>query len=516
VDVPLPVVLLAALPLAALAVLVLATRVGLGTAAWSVAAASALLALTVFGMTPIGVVLGAAKGGWTGLWILALVAPALLLFGVAESAGALDRLTDALQPLAPTPGRRLLLLAWVLPSFLQGVAGFGLPIVVAAPMLVRTGVPPVAAVAACMVGYQWSVTFGSMGSSFFVAAGTTQLDAADTGAFALKAAALLVVNLVVAGLLVLRRGDGRSPGTAEAVPAALAIALVMGVVLVGVVGVQPALGSTTAGLAGLLAAAALLPRRGVRPPVRPILVAAAPYLLLTALVVVVVGLPPLRGLAEQVGVLAPAFPDTTAAYGHYNAPVFAHQPFRPLLHPGLYLLLAAGAGAVLYRRLGWRGGGPRAVFRAWAARAGRTATSLLGLTVLAGVLVDSGMLAALAGALTDLLGPAYTAVAPVVGATGTIMTGSTTASNALLAPLQAGAAGRLGVDATTLLAAQTAGGNVGNALAPVNALVAAAAVGVAGQEGAILRRAARDALPLLALTAAGVVVLALLPAPWLP
>jgi acyl-CoA carboxylase subunit beta len=116
------------------------------------------------------------------------------------------------RPLAPTEGRRLLLLAWILPSFLQGAAGFGAPIAMSAPMLVRRGMAPVAAVAACLIGYQWSVTFGSMGSSYFMAEATARLSSADAGSFALRAGVIvLAVSAVLSGLLVLTRGR-RSPG----------------------------------------------------------------------------------------------------------------------------------------------------------------------------------------------------------------------------------------------------------------------------------------------------------------
>lgn len=494
--------LVAAAPIVVLAVVVLATRIGLGVASWALTAGTALLALTVFGMTPAGLAGGAAKGLWTGLWILALVAPALLLYQVTESSGAFDHLSDALRPMTATPGLALLLLAWVFPSFLQGVAGFGVPVVVAAPMLVRAGFPAVNAVAACLVGYHWSVTFGSMGSSFFVAAGTAQLDAADTRRFALMAAALLVANGLAAALLLLRRERAASAGT---VWRACALMGVMGVVLAATVTVQPALGSTAAGLAGLLAAGLILPARGDRPAWGRMLSAAAPYVGLTLLVVAVFGVPALRELAGRLPALAPSLPQTAAAFGHVNAAVEAHQPLRPLLHPGPYLLLAALGGALLFRSYGWLAGG---VVRPWLRRTRGTAVSLLGLTTLAGVMVDAGMISAVAQALSAALGGLYPLVAPAIGGLGTVLTGSTTASNALLAPLQAEAATHLGIDATTLLAAQTAGGNVGNAVTPLNALVAAAAVGAAGSEGAILRRALRDALPLLALLTAGVWLLA--------
>lgn len=508
-DAPAWVGLVAAAPLALLAALVLATRAGLGVSAWTVAATTAALAGTTFGLRPGPLAYAAAKGAWTGVWILLIVVPALLLFQVAESSGAFEVLSGALETVAPTRGRLLLLVAWVFPSFLQGVAGFGVPVVIAAPMLVRAGMQPVAAVVACFVGYHWAVTFGSMGSSFFVAAGAAQLDASEAAAFALRAAGLLAVHAVAAGLWLLA-GGARSE-LRQALPHALAIGAVMGGTLVGVAVTQPALASTTAGLAGLGAAALLLPERGKRPDWGTLLRATAPYLLLCALVLAAFGVPPVKALAGKIPPVAPAFPLTRAAFGHVNAAVPEHQPLRPLLHPGVYLLIAAGASALGYRRLG---GQARAiatgeVARAWLRNSRTAAVSLIGLTVLAGVMVDAGMIEALAGSLTRALGPAYAALAPAVGAVGTVMTNSTTAANALLAPLQASAAGRLGLPEPTLLAAQTVGGSVGKILAPVDALVAITAAGSPGEEGAVLRAGLLPTLLLVLLASAGTWLLTL-------
>src|SRR5690606_30758458 len=98
---------------------------------------------------------------------------------------------------------RLLLLAWIFPSFIQGVAGFGTPIAICAPLLLLLGYDKVRAVVLPLVGYHWSVTFGSMGASFYMASLTADLTASAQDRLALHASGLLAVNLLVAGVLVL-------------------------------------------------------------------------------------------------------------------------------------------------------------------------------------------------------------------------------------------------------------------------------------------------------------------------
>ena len=445
----------------------------------------ALLAVTVFGLDLAEVGVAVVRGTWTGTWILLIVVPALLLFEVLDRSGALAQLSSTVDELAPTEGRQVLLVAWILPSFLQGAAGFGVPIAMAAPLLVRRGWSPVAAVATCLVGYQWSVTFGSMGSSYFMAEATARLTPDDAADFALRAGVVLAVSALVAGVLVLRR-TRRRPGDLWRL---VVLGAVMGLVLVATVSAQPALGSTAAGLAGLVAAWWLLPDRGARrPDGRPLAVAALPYLVLTVTAGVALGVPRIRGTVTELGVLAPTLPGSTAAFGFSTPDATVTPAFVPLAHPLPYLLLAVAVGVLAYRRRGWwPPGAGRAAVSGWLRRSRSVSASVLGLTVLAAVLVEAGMISAIAQALTGVLGLAFVAISAPLGAFGTMLTGSTTASNALFAPLQADVAGGLGVPAPVLLAAQTAGGNVGNVLAPIVAAVGLTAAGARGREGEVLR-----------------------------
>jgi hypothetical protein len=120
----------------------------------------------------------------------------------------------------------------------------------------------------------------------------------------------------------------------------------MGVTLVAVVSVQPALGSTAAGLAGLLACWWLLPARGTeRPEGRLLAVAAAPYVVLTVSATIGFAFPPVRALFERVPTIAPVLPGSTASFGFATADAAVTPAFRPLLHPLPYVLLAAVVGA---------------------------------------------------------------------------------------------------------------------------------------------------------------------------
>ncbi|MEX2486087.1 MAG: L-lactate permease [Nitriliruptoraceae bacterium] len=481
---PLWAVAVSTVPLVLLAVMVLRSM-PVTRSAWIAVGVAGVLALAVFGLDLGELAVAMLRGTWTGTWILLIVLPSLFLYEILDRSGALEQLAQASDQIAPTEGRRLLLIAWVFPSFLQGVAGFGAPIAMSAPLLVRRGMPPVAAVAACMIGYQWSVTFGSMGSSYFMAEATARLAEPDARVFATRTAITLGITAIVSGLIVLTRGVRSAGDTWRA----LVIGVIMAATLFVVVSVQPALGSTAAGLVGLGVCWWLLPARGQpRPGGGDLGVAALPYIVLSVAAVTGLWFPPVRSLFERVPAFAPVLPGVEAAFGYQQAASAVTPTFRPLLHPFVYMLLAIAVGLVVYRRKGWWDASKtQQAARSWAKRSANVARSIIGLTVLAAILTDAGMVSALAQALAATLGIGFVAVSAPLGAFGTILTGSTTASNALFSALQSQVASVLALLPAVLLVGQTSGGNIGNALAPGVATVGLASTGATTQEGAVIR-----------------------------
>lgn len=514
--------LAAVAPVLALFVLVTSGRVKTRTASVIVAAITALLAFAVFGAgaTVLGVALG--KGLWLGAWILYVVFPAMLLYRIAER-GGLDRIGELFQHLFPNRSENLLVLAWLLPSFVQGVAGFGTPIAVAAPLLAASGWRRDKAVAYPLIGYHWSVTFGSMGSSFYMAELTAHLSPSAGAEFAHHTALLLGVNCLVAGALVLFF-DGRGRGLRDGWRLLLVAGIPMAATLYGVTSVVPAVGSVAAGAVGFACALALSavtrlrrhtvvvrassavqPNRAAvdgSPAEELTSVGAArtvatlkhdegdpasrrraawlvsPYLYLLGTALLVLLVPPSRTWAESHLVWGPSFPATTTAMGAHAPAVSGYTPLKLLTHPGTYLLLACLLGYLTYRAVGlWRRRPAVELARAWFSSVQSTSVSIVALACATTMMIDSGMISMLARGAVAATGSAYPALSAAIGGLGSFLTGSTTSSNALLASLQAEVAELLHVPETLLLAAQTAGANVGNSVAPVVVLIGISAVG---------------------------------------
>jgi lactate permease len=508
--------LAAAAPVLLLLVLVTTGVLATKTACLLVAGLTGVIAGTVFGAgwSVLAVALG--KGLWLGAWILYVVFPAMLLYRLAERAG-FDRIGSLFEHLFPNRSENLLVLAWLLPSFVQGVAGFGTPIAVAAPLLLASGWSRARAVAYPLIGYSWSVTFGSMGSSFYMAALTAHLPAAATAAFAGHASLMLGVNGVLGGALVLLL-DGGLRGLRDGLLLLLSAGVPMAVTLYAVTSVVPAIGTVSAGAVGFAVALALawLTRRrraGVAAP-EPALAAqaepggvgeaprpppatastrshepagvaprragwlVAPYLYRLGVALAVLLVPPSRDWVDRHLVLALDFPGTTTAVGWHSPAVADYTPLRLLSHPGTYLLLACGLGYLTYRVVGlWRRRPARELARAWFDSVQSSAVSIVSLACVTTLLIEAGMVSVLARGVVSATGSAYPALSALIGGLGSFLTGSTTSSNALFSALQAQSADLLHLPQPVLLAAQTAGANVGNSVAPVIVLIGIGAVG---------------------------------------
>ncbi|MGG5888963.1 L-lactate permease [Falsiroseomonas sp. HC035] len=426
-----------------------------------------------------------AEAGFSALTILWIILPALWLHEMQLASGATETLRRALISLSPDRRVTALLVAWFFALFSEGAAGFGTPVVLAAPILVGLGFGPAQAVALALVGHAVGVSFGAVGTPVVPQVAASGLDPlALSGATALLHAACgWTMALFVHRLA----GEGQAArgGWGMALFAAAAFLLPFAAIATWVGPELPTLGGALVG--GVAFALAVsrrrAPRAGAVPSGRAVLAAALPYLLLLALILATRLLPPVREALGRVTL------DWSLAEGAFSGNLL------PLYHPGTLLLASLLLAAALHRT-GWEVLGA-AAGRALA-RLPPVFLALLLMLTLARLMVHSGMVAALAEAAAGIAGQGWPAFAAATGALGTFVTGSATASNILLSDFQLATAAALSLPALPLLAAQGFGAAVGNIICPHNIVAGGATVGLGGREGEVMRRT----LPACALYAA--------------
>lgn len=500
--------LIALLPIAVVLLLMLAAR-------WSAVRAGAaglvvalVIAVTLFPFedVPGGIVTGiagsAAEAVFVALTILWIILPALAIYRLQGETGAVDSLRTGLAQLSTDPRLTALVVAWFFALLLEGAAGFGTSAALAAPFLIAIGMGPVAAVTAAMVGHILGVTFGAVGTPVVPMVAASGLDPLEiSSSMAVQASFVGWVIPIIAAVLIARAYADQSPQplpTRFALGLGAAITFLVPYTLIAFfVGPElPTLGGAILGGAVFIL---IIRRRDAGAPAdteapagMSLTRAMAPYLILVALVLVTRLVGPLQELLLSIEIT------WGAADGTFSG------SFQPFYHPGTMLFLAFLGGALA------QGARPSQLGDALGG-AGRTlipvGAALIAMLGLARVMVHAGMVDAIAAAAADALGGAWPLLAPAVGALGTFVTGSATASNALFSDLQVATATAIDVDVATILGAQGLGAALGNAIAPHNLIAAAAIVALAGRENEILRRTLPIVIPLV--IAAGAVALVL-------
>lgn len=518
--------LMAALPILTVLVLMVRFRWGAaeaGAMGWLIAQVVAAIA---FGASPLLLVYAQLKGLLLTAYVLYIIWGALAFFRVTDEAGSIKRIGTWLRELTADRALHVLLLGWAFPSFLQGFGGYGVPVAVTAPLLVGLGFQPTSAVVLSSIGHSWSVSFGSLGASFYALTAATGYSAA---ALAATSALLLGPTCVLCAVACLWASTENVPGRRGArwqfVRSGIAPLLAMGLCMavtqfvVAVTGF-PSLASLVSGLVGTVVGVLLARSRpqgrghgngGIaraelpsydsqersKPPIGWDL---APYLLLVTIVLSVSLIQPLSDLLGRV-VIRVTFPTLITSRG-WTTPAETGRTIDVFGHPGALLVytsllsywLLGGQGC--YRPGAWRRIAHGVVKGAW-----RSSLGVAAMVGMAMAMEHAGMTHLLANGIARLAGQAFPLVAPFIGALGAFMTGSNTNSNVIFGSLQQRVAEMVRVSPAIVLSAQTAGAAIGSVFAPAKIVVACSTANLTGKEGQALGSTMRLGLAVISFVA---------------
>jgi lactate permease len=253
-----------------------------------------------------------------------------------------------------------------------------------------------------------------------------------------------------------------------------------------------ALGGSVAGLAGGFLAARLIQDKSISTQDnsasgRDILLAFTGYFALVALTLAVQLITPLRDLLSALTIRI-HFPEVQTALG-YITPAGYGREIPILRHAGTILAVSSLIAYIIYQRTGQlqSGSGTR-ILRETIQRMLASSLGVTAMVSMAVIMAHAGMTELLASGLSNGVGSLFPLVAPWIGGLGAFITGSNTNSNVVFAALQLRTSELLGMQAATILAAQTAGGAIGSVVAPTKIIVGASTTGAAGEEGLIMRR----------------------------
>ena len=464
-------------------------------------AVAALVAVSVYGM-PVNlllpsVIFGAAFGLWPIGWV---VFTAVLLYRVTLESGKFAMLKDSIAHLADDRRLQVLLIAFAFGAFIEGAAGFGTPVAVAATMLAGLGFSPFYAAAICLLANTAPVAFGSIAIPITTLAVTTGLpvDRLSAGVGRICAP----VSLFIPAYLILVMSGWK------ALRAVFPAVAVCGIVFAGVqFGVSnfigPQLTDILSSLSAIGALVLLLQvwkpsdtapaavstgRRQLPHSGRDIALAWGPYALLVVFVLfwsyppvqawlagknIVFNWPGLHNMVQRMPPVAPK-----------PSPYGAVFSFSWLAAAGTACFLAAicgsfVAGLSLRRFLSVIGHTAKQL-----ALAELTLAAVLALAYVMNYSGATGTLG-LAFAATGVTFPFFSAW---LGWLGVFLTGSDTSANALFGSLQVVTANKLAMNPVLMASANSAGGVMGKMISLTSVAVASAATSMKREDESLLFR----------------------------
>ena len=502
--------LVAALPVFVLLYLLGVKRRPAWVAALSGLGAAALVAVVAYGMPPVTMFSAVGYGAAFGLFPIGwVVFCAILLYRITLETGKFEVVKDSVGSLTDDRRLQALLIAFAFGAFIEGAAGFGTPVAVAAAMLTGLGFSPFYAAAICLLANTAPVAFGSIGTPILTLNTVTGLPLRDLSARVGQICA--PVSLIVPAYLLAVMGGWRAMKGVLPGVLACGISFSLTQILVSNL-VGPEMTDILSSLAAIGSLVLLFlvwkPKdkfdleghssEAVRPKRHKpaeMLLAWAPYAILVAFVLLwglfkaklntVSIAVPWPGLHQEI-LQAPPVVSTPTPYA-------AVYRFEWLAASGTACLLASLLSAMLLRM------SPRSFVKVFAATARQLSVSMVTIAsvlALAFLMNYSGATATLglAFAATGILFPFFSSL---LGWLGVFLTGSDTSANALFGNLQVVTAGRLGLDTVLMAASNSSGGVMGKMISLQSIAVAAAATGMpAADEAKLFRFTLRHSLVL--------------------
>ncbi|WP_438765043.1 L-lactate permease [Kushneria sp. TE3] len=527
---PLLSALVAAVPMVFFLLALTVFRLKALTAAATTLVLSLVMALWLFNMPLSKAVMAALFGVANGLWPIGyIVLMAVWLYRVAVKSGKFEIIRASIATVSEDQRIQVLLIAFCFGAFLEGAAGFGVPIAICAALLVELGFKPVRAAMLCLVANAAAGAYGAIGIPIIVGA---QQGGVTTSALAPMLIAILQLStLFIPALLVMILDGWRGLKQTWPVVGLVGVlfsgsqALVLYLLGPELVDVVPPLLSM-----GALALFMRVwrPRHLYRQPGAPavsskrwplkaVLLAWSPFYILTA-IIMVWSLPAFRALLAPGGALAATVLQLPIPGLHLQVqelPPIAAVPHGLAALWKIELVGAAGTAILLAvivttltsKTLSLRQSGGQLVNVArelW-----KPLATICLVMAVAYVANFSGTSSTLGLALAET-GRAFPLISPVIGWLGVFITGSVVNNNVLFAHLQAVTAGQIGTSQALLVAANTAGGVMAKVVSPQSIAIAAGAVGLVGHESDIMRATLRFSLALLVYACLWTFVLSLL------
>lgn len=475
-----------------------------------------ILAVFVYKMPATMAVSSAAFGVAAGFYpICTIVIAAIFLYKLTVKTGQFNVIRDSISSITNDPRLQVLLIAYSFGAFLEGAAGFGVPVAITAALLVGMGFDPLKAAGICLVANIAGGAMGAMGIPVTVPAQLTQLDALTVGR---ETVTLLPFISFVLPFILVSMVDGFK-GIKETWQGILvsggSFALTQFTVTYFL---GPELTDIFAAVVSMVALALFLkvwqPKSSGKQQtketakssytLKQILYAWSPFGFLT-LFVTIFNLQAVKSLFAPDGALGNLVWNIEVPGLHNQVVkttpiVGTDTPFAAIFKLDVFsstttaIVLAIIVSLLLFRVNG-------KLIKELTIETLKELKvpiyTICSVIALAYVTNYSGMSSTLGLALSST-GDVFPVLSPILGWIGVFITGSVVSSGSLFAPLQAVTAAQLNIEPSTLVALNVVGGTMAKMVSPQSIAVACAAVGLVGKESSLFKITMKYSLIFLA------------------
>jgi lactate permease len=509
----------AALPIVTLLVLLGGFKMRSQCAAPIALGIAMVVAIGVYRMPSDQAVLAALEGGTFGLFpIMWIVVTAIWVFNMTVESGHFAVLRRSVEGVSTDQRIQAVMVAFCFGALLEALAGFGAPVAITSMMMVALGFKPLKAASLALVANTAPVPFGAIAIPITTLSDVTGLQKVDLGAMVGRQTPLLamVLPLTLVAMVDGRRGIEQTWPVAAVAGLAFATgqfvcsnygpieltdivaSLVSMAAVVGFVRVRRRRAGIRVSVVGLRvgdssAAGPPIPEPlGTSPgvsqkdPRQQVMRAYAPYLVIVA-TFSFAQVPLIRSrLAESPWTATFSWPglDVRTPQGD-PLPILTFS-FGWLTAAGTLMLIA---GLITMAAIGLPPVRAAQVAVGTLRQLKWTVVTVVAVLAMAYVVNVSGQTVTL-GLWAARAGLIFAFLSPLIGWLGVAVTGSDTASNALLGGVQVAAAHHTGISPVLLAAGNSSGGVFGKMSSAQHLAIAVAAVRTAGQEGVLFRKVA--------------------------
>lgn len=468
---------------------------------------------------PLSVAISAsALGMVTGLFPIGwIILTAVFLYNLTVESGQFEVIKSSISSLSTDRRLQALLVAFCFSAFMEGVAGQGAPVAVAAAMLIGLGFPALPAAVICLVANTPPVPFGPVGTPTIMMSTVTEVNSLVVS----KAIGLdmtILALIIPIFMLVILAGWKNVSGVMPAALVAGGSYAVTNYCISQFMG--PELPAILSSFTSMVSLGVFLKywrpesiwRFANDPEVAynevnqyncgQIIKAWSPFIILM-IVMGIWGIPAFKNwVARDLKwfVMIPSWPGLdgivyrTAPIVAVPAKYAANYRWDFFSAPGTAMLISALLSMTV---LGIK---PSTGVRVFSKTFKQLVYSLITLAAVLGIgfLANySGMSYTLGLAFAGYTGMFFPVFSPVIGYLGVFLTGSVTSSAALFGKLQQVTASQLGFNPMLTISANLFGADIGKLISPQSIAVACAATGLGGRETDIFRITLRYSVYLL-------------------